>query len=113
MQPGRYVAQDLTLKNILRRAYGSTGRRRAEHRRSICSTSRSPEARSGSLRKSGTSSPTTKEPTPPPQMRLMVQRMLADRFQLKAHWEKRELPVYVLSDGTGGRKAGFRHDAGV
>jgi uncharacterized protein (TIGR03435 family) len=30
------------------------------------------------------------------QMRLMVQALLADRFKLKAHIEKRELPVYEL-----------------
>jgi len=30
------------------------------------------------------------------QMRLMVQALLADRFQLKAHFETREVPVYEL-----------------
>jgi uncharacterized protein (TIGR03435 family) len=30
------------------------------------------------------------------QMQLMFQQLLADRFQLKTHWETRELPVYAL-----------------
>jgi uncharacterized protein (TIGR03435 family) len=37
------------------------------------------------------------------QMKLMLQKLLADRFQLKFHTEKRELPVYamvVLKTGT-------------
>jgi uncharacterized protein (TIGR03435 family) len=36
-------------------------------------------------------------------MKLMIQKLLADRFQLKFHIEKRELPVYamvVLKTGT-------------
>lgn len=33
------------------------------------------------------------------QMRLMVQTLLADRFQLKFHREKKELSVYVISLG--------------
>ncbi len=30
------------------------------------------------------------------QMKLMIQKLLADRFQLKFHTEKRELPVYAI-----------------
>jgi uncharacterized protein (TIGR03435 family) len=30
------------------------------------------------------------------QMKLMIQKLLADRFQLKFHTEKRELPVYAM-----------------
>jgi uncharacterized protein (TIGR03435 family) len=29
-------------------------------------------------------------------MRLMLQRLAAERFKLAAHWESREMPVYVL-----------------
>ena len=32
-------------------------------------------------------------------MKLMVQTLLADRFQLKLHHERKELPVYVISVG--------------
>jgi bla regulator protein blaR1 len=33
---------------------------------------------------------------PPPEMFLMIQKLLADRFQLAVHNESRELPVYAL-----------------
>jgi uncharacterized protein (TIGR03435 family) len=36
--------------------------------------------------------------------KLMMQTLLADRFQLKFHRETREIPVYVLSIGKGGHK---------
>jgi uncharacterized protein (TIGR03435 family) len=35
------------------------------------------------------------------QLRSMVQKLLADRFQLKFHKEKREMPAYILSVGKG------------
>lgn len=38
------------------------------------------------------------------QMRLMVQSMLADRFHLTYHFEKRILPVYLLQVAKGGLK---------
>jgi len=38
------------------------------------------------------------------QMRWMVQSMLAERFQLRYHFETRELPVYVLEVAKGGLK---------
>jgi uncharacterized protein (TIGR03435 family) len=38
------------------------------------------------------------------QMRWMVQSMLTERFQLRYHFETRELPVYVLEVAKGGLK---------
>jgi uncharacterized protein (TIGR03435 family) len=38
------------------------------------------------------------------QLQLMVQSMLEDRFQLKAHMETRELPIYALVVGKDGPK---------
>ena len=38
------------------------------------------------------------------QIRMMQQRLLADRFQLKAHFETRTLPVYELVPAKGGLK---------
>jgi uncharacterized protein (TIGR03435 family) len=45
---------------------------------------------------------------PPSQKREMkealVQKLLADRFQFKSHWEERELPVYALTVAKSGSK---------
>jgi uncharacterized protein (TIGR03435 family) len=38
------------------------------------------------------------------QMQVMVQKLLADRFQLKFHHDKRELSVYVIGVASGGPK---------
>jgi uncharacterized protein (TIGR03435 family) len=38
------------------------------------------------------------------QMALMLQSLLAERFMLKVHWEKRELPVYALVVAKDGPK---------
>lgn len=40
----------------------------------------------------------------PDQLRRMVQLMLADRFQLKMHEEKKDMSAYVLSVAKGGEK---------
>jgi uncharacterized protein (TIGR03435 family) len=34
---------------------------------------------------------------PPDQMLVMLQNLLADRFKLAVHWEKREQPIYALT----------------
>lgn len=39
------------------------------------------------------------------QARLMMQSLLADRFKLAFHWEKKTMPVYELVVGKGGFKA--------
>jgi uncharacterized protein (TIGR03435 family) len=38
------------------------------------------------------------------EMRRMLQSLLADRFKLQAHWESREVPVYLLAVAKGGPK---------
>jgi uncharacterized protein (TIGR03435 family) len=43
-------------------------------------------------------------PSSPEQMRLRVQSLLADRFQLKAHWETREMATYNLVVAKSGVK---------
>jgi uncharacterized protein (TIGR03435 family) len=41
---------------------------------------------------------------PPEQMRTMLQKLLADRFQMTLHRETREMPVYALVVAKGGPK---------
>jgi len=38
------------------------------------------------------------------QMKMMIQKLLADRFQLKFHYEKRDLPVYAIGTAKTGSK---------
>jgi uncharacterized protein (TIGR03435 family) len=38
------------------------------------------------------------------QMKMMIQKLLADRFQLKFHFEKRDLPAYAVGIAKGGAK---------
>ena len=95
MQPERFVVQNATLKTIVRRAYGTVGQ--------------APGNTLDLLDQQVAGGPewvvsdkfdiaaTTTGPAAPAQMRLMMQRMLAERFQMKAHWEKREMPVYLLT----------------
>jgi uncharacterized protein (TIGR03435 family) len=40
----------------------------------------------------------------PNQLRTMVKKLLAERYGLKLHQEKREMPAFVLSDGKAGSK---------
>jgi uncharacterized protein (TIGR03435 family) len=47
---------------------------------------------------------------PPDRMQLMVQSLLEDRFQLKAHLETRELPIYNLVVGKDGPKLKLSED---
>lgn len=51
----------------------------------------------------------TIEATMPPgtteeQSRQMMQTLLADRFKLEAHWEKKDMPIFALVIGKGGFK---------
>ena len=96
MQPGRYVAQNLTLKNIIRRAFGVQGSQGPNSGIDLLEQQVAGGAEWVATDKWDVIA-TTQQATQPPEMRLMMQRMLAERFTLRAHWEKRELPVYVLS----------------
>ncbi|HWB86458.1 MAG TPA: TIGR03435 family protein [Bryobacteraceae bacterium] len=42
--------------------------------------------------------------TTPDEARVMLQNLLIDRFQMKLHWEDRDLPVYELTVNQGGPK---------
>ena len=113
MRPQQFAVPNATLKTILRRAFGATGQ--------------APGNTIDLLDQQVAGGPewvttdkfditaTTAAPTDPERMRLMVQRMLAERFQLKAHWEKREMPVYVMTmarpDGRAGPGMTLKSDA--
>ena len=95
MQPGRFAAQNITLQTLLKMAHARQGSQ--------------PNSAINLLDQQIAGGPewlnvdkfdvvaTTPGPTQPPQMRLMLQRMLAERFKVAAHWESREMPVYVLT----------------
>jgi uncharacterized protein (TIGR03435 family) len=95
LQPGRFVAQNLTVKTMIKLAHGRQGS--------------APGSAINLLDQQVEGGPewldvdkfdvvaTAPGQTPPPQMRLMIQRMLADRFKLVGHWEQREMPVYLLT----------------
>jgi uncharacterized protein (TIGR03435 family) len=105
MQPGRYVAQNLTLKNIIRRAFGAQGTQGPNSGIDLLEQQVAGDAEWVATDKWNVIA-TTPQATQPPQMRLMMQRMLAERFNLRAHWEKRELPVYILSMARADRSLG-------
>ena len=113
MRPQQYAVQNATLKVILRRAFGTAGN--------------APGNTNDLLDQQVAGGPewvttdkfditaSTTAATDPERMRLMVHRMLAERFQLKAHWEKREMPVYVMTmarpDGRPGPGMTLKSDA--
>src|ERR1041385_8702058 len=49
-------------------------------------------------------------PIPQDKLQPMLRSLLEDRFQLKAHWEMREMPVYLLTIGKGGAKLKLSED---
>jgi uncharacterized protein (TIGR03435 family) len=94
MQPGRFQAPNVTLHTLLKVAYSRPGS--------------APGSTINLLDQQIAGGPewlnvdkfdivaTAGGPAEPAQLRLMLQRMLAERFKLVAHWESRELPVYLL-----------------
>ena len=52
------------------------------------------------------------EGEPPREMMLMLQTLLAERFQLRTHRETRELPAYVLTVARGGARLQPSKDGG-
>ena len=51
--------------------------------------------------------------TPPEQVPLMLQNLLVERFKLKFHREKKDLPVYALVTGKNGPKLEKSEDNGL
>jgi uncharacterized protein (TIGR03435 family) len=113
MRPQQYAVQNATLKVILRRAFGTPGNAPGNTLDLLDQQVAGGPDWVATDKFDITASTTTA--TEPERMRLMVQRMLAERFQLKAHWEKREMPVYVMTmarpDGRPGPGVTLKSDA--
>jgi uncharacterized protein (TIGR03435 family) len=98
--PGRYVAKNVTVKDLIKGAYG------------IRSGSSSQIVGGPSWVSSARFDVEAKEEEPlPPEVkqihgysRLEIQALLADRFKLKIHHETRELPVYEVVVAKNGPK---------
>lgn len=92
--PGNLVATNASLEECIRWAYDVK-----EYQISGPAWLNSDEASYDIVAKAGTAAPRK-------EIRLMLQTLLAERFQLKLHRETRMLPVYHLVVGKGGQKLG-------
>src|SRR5437773_2416374 len=100
-QPGgRFTATNVTLKMLIRQAYqlqdfqvvGGPGWMTSDHFDIVAKAEQGTPPETPSLDRTG-----------PTRIQLMIRALLAERFQLVAHNENRELPIYALvlarSDG--------------
>jgi uncharacterized protein (TIGR03435 family) len=97
LQPTRFQSPNVTLKTLVKMAYATQG---AQPNSALNLLDQQiaggPEWLDTDKFDVVATTPTASQPTPAAQTRMMLQRMLADRFRLTAHWETRELPVYAL-----------------
>jgi uncharacterized protein (TIGR03435 family) len=85
--PGRFSATNVTLRMLIRSAYGNIPDFRTIGGPSWMDVDRfDVDATAGQTSTSST----------PEQTRRMIQSLLEDRFKLKSHTETRELPIYLL-----------------
>ncbi|HXR98478.1 MAG TPA: M56 family metallopeptidase [Terriglobales bacterium] len=98
--PGRIYAQCVSLRGLISYAYRLTGSEPIEGLRSWA------DASCGEPDSRGTFTLEAREPagTTVDQSRAMMQSLLADRFQLAAHWETRQQPIFELVIAPGGFK---------
>ena len=101
----RFVASNTSIKTVLLYAYRPASGRALRYTDIIGAPDWTDTDAYDIQAKVGTSSPPS-----PEQMRLMVQFLLADRFQLKAHWETREMATYNLVEAKGGIKFKLAED---
>ena len=97
-QPTRWISQNVTLKTILKNTFARQGAGGPNTSLPLLDSqvAGGPDWLDTDKFDVIATTPASTHPTPPPQSRQMAVRMLLERFQLKAHWETRELPVYVL-----------------
>ncbi len=91
--PGRFLAEGIRVKMLIAQAYRVDQSRILGGPSWIESEPYDVEAKAEN-----------RANTPQPQMQLMMQSMLEDRFQLKIHRETREMPAYDLVIARGGPK---------
>jgi len=97
MQPTRFQSMNLTLKTVIKMAYATPGAQpNAALNLLDQQVAGGPDWLDVDKFDIVATTPAGTQPTPPDQTRRMLQRMLAERFTLTAHWETRELPVYAL-----------------
>ena len=98
-QPTRWISQNVTLKTILKNTFARQGAGGPNTALPLLDSQviGGPDWLDTDKFDVVATTPASTQPTPPPQSRQMAVRMLLERFRLTAHWEVRELPVYVLS----------------
>jgi uncharacterized protein (TIGR03435 family) len=98
-QPTRWVSQNTTLKTILKNTFAKQGVGGPNTALPLLDSqvAGGPDWLDTAKFDIVATTPASTQPTPPPQARQMALRALLERFKLKAHWETRELPVYILS----------------
>jgi len=97
---GRLTVVNASTKTLIRNAYGILSFQLAGEPRWLDTEMYDIAATTGST-----------EDIAPDQLKQLLQNLLADRFQLKAHWETREASVYVLMLDKDGRKIKESPDA--
>jgi len=101
---GRIVVANYTLTMLIEEAYGMSLYRIGRGPRWADEDVYSITAKAPAGSAAAAFIPATPNAAPPPELRAMMQTLLADRFGLKIHRETRELPVYALVVAKGGPK---------
>jgi uncharacterized protein (TIGR03435 family) len=100
---GRFTATNVTLKNLIQyEAYDIPASRILGGPKWLDSTRFDVEAKTDSDTTEQLGKVASAERRR--QTQAMFQQLLADRFQLKVHWETRELPIYTLAVAKNGPK---------
>ncbi len=97
-QPARWISQNVTLKTLLKNTFARQGAGGPNTALPLLDSQviGGPDWLDTDKFDVVATTPASTQPTPPPQARQMALRLLLERFSLRAHWETRELPVYVL-----------------
>jgi len=102
-QPGRFIATNVTLRMLIRNAYQLQDFQISGGPSWIGSDHFDVVAKMDNGDVKDPFSAERQDPTRPTRLQLMIRALLAERFQLAAHTETKELPVYALvlarSDG--------------